>query len=107
MEYGGTRISDTLLKFESIRGEKISEKDRSYLKKIALDNNVLSIELSSPAQFSKPKAFFLHGNQKLFYLRDGKHLPYVNINEDHKYLLAYNIQNSKMFIWGYFPGELD
>lgn len=107
MGYGGTRNLDVLLKFESIRGEKISEKDRAYLEKIAISHNVLSIELKSPANFSKPKTFFIHGHKKFLYLRDGKWLPYANINEDNKYFLAYKIQKQKMFIWGYFPGEFD
>ena len=111
MAHIGIRNLDTILKFESIRGKKISEEDFEYLKATATHKHVFFIEFCSPAEFTKPMCLFVNNTHKFSFVREGNPLSYSEINlpslKGNRYFLAYKINGNKMYIYGYFPGELD
>lgn len=99
---------EKLYRVESIVGKPIPTADIDFLIKTASSLNIISIEVGSADSLSKPKRFFVNNNTKFVYVRDGKQIPYTEIEKDfNKYFIAYQLHKQKMFVTGYFPGETD
>ena len=101
------RNIEKLKSVNSIAGIKLSKKDRHILEKIASELSIISIEIGCSSELSMPKNLFVNHPTKFVYIRNGKQIPYTDINSCDEYFLAYQVRNQKMYIYGYFPGETD
>lgn len=91
---------------ESIKGVPISEQDRLFLEKTAAHLNVHTLQIGSADTFSMPKNFFVINNTKFVFVRNGKIIPYTDINLQN-YFLAYQVKKQVMSVYGYYKGERD
>lgn len=108
MLVSATRNAESIATIESIKMKRIPESDLEFLIRETGLKKVLAVEIpAGPADFSKPKYFFISNRTKFIYLRNGKIIPSDDIGGDDQYFIAFQIRKQKMYLYGYFPGETD
>ena len=101
------RNQEMLKRAESIRGIPLSKKDISLLKEEAIKQNVMEFRIGTCSTFSKGNTFFVSSTKPFVFVRDGKIIPYVDIDKTHEYFLGFYVEDHIMYIYGYYPYEND